>query len=143
MSELLILPILNRLDRVSRKLDELIEKIAAITPTPITVTPAPVEVITEPKLNNRYKVITVSLVVALTDSPIGIKELKPTTGFATYMTVLAVGGGFTYKLNSTGGDSVTASVGEEVADFEIAEIYLSCGAVGGNAIFWVEYRVEE
>ena len=140
MSAIAVLPLLNRMDALIKKMDEFITAIGAVPG--VIVEPAPVEVITEAKLNNRYKVLTVSLVAALTDQPIGVKDLRPTTGYATYMPILDIGGGFTYKINSTGAESLPASLGEELEDFEIEEIYLPCGAVGGNAIFYLEYRVE-
>ncbi|NVM23314.1 MAG: hypothetical protein HWN68_16210 [Desulfobacterales bacterium] len=125
---------------VKEKLQEIIDKLAGLVPdfeAPI------VEVITEPKLANRYKIITQTLAAALTDHAIGIKDLMPTTGFCTYMNILAVGGGFTFKINSSGAEAITAAVGMELEDYEIEEIFLTCGAVGGNAIFYLEYRVED
>jgi len=135
-----VLPLLNRLDRVAKLLEKLLEK-EGLPPGDKEI--PPIEVITEPKLANRYKIITQTLAVALTDEAIGIKDLKPTTGFCTYMNILGIGGGFTFKINSSGAEAITAAVGMELENFEIEEIFLTCGAVGGNAIFYLEYRVED
>lgn len=125
---------------MKEKLQEVIDKLSGLVPD---FEVPPVEVITEPKLANRYKIITQTLAAALTDEAIGVKDLKPTTGYCTYMNILAVGGGFTFKINSSGSDAITAAVGMELENYEIEEIYLTCGAVAGNAIFYLEYRVEE
>ena len=135
-----VLPLLNRLDRVAKLLERLLEK-EGLPPGEKEI--PPIEVITEAKLANRYKIITQTLAAALTDHIIGIKDLKPTTGYCTYMNILAVGGGFTFKINSSGADALTAALGMELEDYEIEEIFLTCGAVGGNAIFYLEYRVED
>jgi len=144
MAALGLIPLLNRLDALIEKIDKLLTALGVTIPTaPLKIAIEPTSVVTTtPKLSNRYKIITVSLAAALTDAPIGIKDLKPTTGYVPYVLITSIGGGFDYKINSKGADAITASLGEELADFEVEEIYITCGAVGGNAVFYVEYRVD-
>lgn len=138
MSLATILPILNRIDALIKKIDELVVILKVEAP-PDGV---PVVVVVKQALNNRYKIFTQSLTAALVDHPIGIKDLKPTVPFCTYLTILGIGDGFTYKLNSKAGDVLTGVVGAVHEDFEIEEVYITCGAVTGNAIIYVEYRVD-
>ena len=142
MAMLGLLPLLNRIDALIEKLDEYLKAIGAI-PTP-GVPAVPTVVVTTPRLSNRYEIITVDLNVVHTDEAIGIKELKPTTGYISYMTILVAGAAFTFKMNSTGMKSITGTLGLEVVDFEITEIYImnAAGGVGTQAVFYLEYRVD-
>ncbi|MCJ7759899.1 hypothetical protein MUP59_01995 [Candidatus Bathyarchaeota archaeon] len=142
MSELLILPVLNRLDNTIKQLIAILAALGVPTAPPaggaITI------VTTTPRLSNRYKIITVDLNVVHTDIAIGIKDLKPTTGYATYVTILTIGAAFTFRVNSAAQDAITGALGLEISDFEISEIFISnaAGGAGTQAQFYLEYRVD-
>lgn len=142
MSALVLLPILNRIDALIKKLDEFISTITGVPPAERVVPPT--LVIIEPRRNNRYDISTLDTATSRTDEPLGVKDLMEKAGalYATYMIVLAVGGGFSYKVNSKAAPSVSAQVGDEWDEFEIEELYITNAAVAGTAILHIEYRVD-
>lgn len=142
MSALGLFPILNRIDALIKKIDELIKTLTGIPPADGVIPPT--VVITEPKRNNRYHIFSLDTATARTDAALGVKDLMEKTGaeYATYMVILGVGGGFTYKLNSKVAPSVTGAVGALWEAFEVEEIYITNLAVAGTAQIHIEYRVE-
>jgi len=134
--------LLNRIDALIKKIDELITVISRKPTEGVeVVVPAP-QVVVE-RLNNRYLIIEIDTSVARTDEPIGLKNILLGQGveYARYMTILDVGGGFTYKLNTTGVPALTGQVGAE-HEFEIEEIFITNSAAVGTAKLFIEYRVE-
>ncbi len=136
----------NRLDVIAELLKRLI---AATTGVPIDelpdiVIPPPEIVISQPMLPNRYKLFRIDLSIAHTDEPIGLAEMLAGVGqrYASYMSVITEPNPFTFKLNSTDMDAIDASVGLEMDDFEITEIFYSNAAAAGTALVNVEYRVD-
>jgi len=81
--------------------------------------------------NKLYKNFAFSTAVGIVDQPLGLRDLGIV---ADAMTVLAVGGGFTYKMNSQGNDSTTAVAGQEEDQFEIEEIYVTGLGAGTGQI---------
>ena len=141
-----LIPLLNRIDALIKKMDELITVMTGKVPegvpeVPEIIVPAP-QVVVE-RLNNRYLIVEIDTSVARTDEPIGLKNmlLKQGVEYARYMTILDVGGGFTYKLNTTGVPALTGQVGAE-HEFEIEEIFITNSAAAGTARLFIEYRVE-
>jgi len=140
MSEILVLPILNRLDAAIKKLTEILDKLLG--------KPAeeglPTIVVIKPEYNNRYQVFSINTGVVHTDDSLGLKDILTKHGafYASYMSVLAIGGGFSYKVNSKGNNSLTASIGEEWSEFEIEEIFITNAAVAGTALIYVEWRAD-
>lgn len=128
---------------MKEKLQEIIDKLSELVPE-IPAPPAPI--IITPQRSNRYHVFdfVTNPAVPWTNHPLGIKDYLEKHGvkFGVYMTVLAVGGGFTYRVNSAAESLCTAFVGEEWVDFEITEIYITTPNVAGTARIHVEYRVD-
>jgi len=79
--------------------------------------------------NKLYKNIAFSTAVGVVDQPLGLRDMGIV---ADAMTILAVGGGFTYKMNSQGNDSTTAVAAWVEDEFEIEEIYVT-GLGAGTA----------
>ncbi|GAH79684.1 unnamed protein product, partial [marine sediment metagenome] len=106
--------------------------------------PPPEVVISQPQLPNRYKLFRVDLSVAHDDEPIGLVELLAGVGvpFASYMSIITVPSAFTFKLNSTDMDAISAAVGLEQKDFETTEIFITNAVLTGTALINVEYRVD-
>ncbi|GAJ10834.1 unnamed protein product, partial [marine sediment metagenome] len=107
---------------MKEKLQEIIDKLAELVPE----IPAPLApIIITPQRSNRYHVFefVTNPAIAWVNHPMGIKDYleKHDVKFGVYMTVLAIGGGFTYRVNSAAESLCAAFVGEEWEDFEIAE----------------------
>lgn len=139
--------IFTRLDDLMIDLQKSIDALTeAITgKPPVEGAPTfPSTVFTIPKLPNCYHIFTLNTATAHTDYPIGLKDLLKSLGvdYATYFTIDAVGGGFSYKVNSTEFGSYVAAAGDEWTDFELTEIYITNLAVAGTLQIYVEYRVE-
>ena len=98
----------------------------------------------ELKRTNRYYIFELDTATARDNVALGVKEYLKNQGvkYATYITVLAIGGGFTYRMNNKDASLCTASVGEEWLDFEIEEIYITNSAAAGTAKIHVEFRVD-
>ena len=132
---------------VKEKLQEIIDKLVAISPeVPVPPVVPPTVIVTEPKRNNRYHIFNLDLTADHTDEPVGVKELvkKFDLKFATYMTILKVPNPFTYKINVKEAPACDAVVGDEWEEFEIKEIYYSNTGVAGSedAKVHVEFRVD-
>lgn len=134
--------ILNRIDALIKKLDQLISLMVGVPPADMVVPPT--VVITEPKRNNRYHIFALDTATARTDEELGVKDLMEKVGieYATYMVILSIGGGFTYKQNSKVAPSVTGAVGASWEAFEIEEVYITNVSAAGTAQIHIEYRVE-
>jgi len=104
-----------------------------IPPQPIkgTVPKEIVPILVQEIKNKLYKNIGFSTAVGVVDQPLGLRDMGIV---ADAMTVLAIGGGFTYKLNSQGNDSTTAVAGLEEDQFEIEEIYVTGLGAGTGQI---------
>lgn len=102
-------------------------------------TPSPIA-----RLNNRHHVFEIDTSEAHSDEAVGLATILKDAGVshANYLLVVAVGGGFSYKVNSTTSPSNDASVGEEWERYEITEIYVTNAATAGTAKIHVEYRVK-
>ena len=132
---------------MKEKLQEIIDKLSALVPEIPGVPgipPAPQVVVSIPQRANRYHIFELDTATARANVPLGLKEYldKFDVKHATYMVVLAVGGGFTYRVNSGAESLCTAVVGDEWSEFEITEIFITNLAVAGTARIHVEYRVE-
>ena len=141
MSAFGLLPLLNRLDTLTRKVEELITVLkgeAPPTEIPTIVT------VTKPLYNNRYTVFSFDTSTVRTNEPLELLEILKKHGveYATYMVILAVGGGFTYQMNSKSESLCTAAVGDEWSEFEISEVYITNPSVAGTALIHIEFRVE-
>lgn len=136
--------VLNRLDALINRVERLI---AAVTGVPVEELPPPIEippvtVITE-RFPNCYRIFDLDLATVRTDEPLGLADILKGAGveFATYMSIVAIASGFSFKVNNTGFDAITASVGLEWDEFEITEIFITNTAGAGTARIEVEYRV--
>jgi len=87
--------------------------------------------------NSQYKNLSFSTGVARTDEPLGLRDMGIV---ADSMTILAIGGGFTYKINKPSNDSTTAVVGLQETEFEIEEVYITNAAVAGTAQIRVNWN---
>ena len=94
--------------------------------------------------NNRYHVFEIDTSEERDDEALGLATILEEAGaaYSPYITITAVGGGFSYKINSEDNALNTAMLGEEWEDFEITEIYVTNAAVAGTAKIHVEYRVD-
>ena len=135
-----LLPILNRIDALIAKIDELLIALGVVIP-PDGIIILPPQLVVE-RLNNRYLIATVDTSDA-TERAIDLKDtlLKQGVEYARYMVVLAVGGDFTYKLNDKGAAALDAQIGAEHI-FEIEEIYVTGSGSAGTGKIFLEYRVE-
>ncbi len=79
--------------------------------------------------NKMYQNIDISTAVTVIDQPLGLRAMGLV---ADAMTILAIGGGFTYKMNKMSNDSTTAILGLRETDFEIEEVYIT-GLAPGTA----------
>ena len=98
-----------------------------------------VPMLTQEIKNREYKNFNIDTNVAVTDQPLGLRDLGIV---ADAMTVISVGGGgLSYKLNSPSNDPTPASTGLQETDFEIEEIYITTtGAGPGTAIIRVNWN---
>ena len=142
MSALAVLPLLNRLDALIKKIDELIVATTGVVPPGVEVVVPPPQVIVE-RLNNRYYIVDDIDTSDTTERSLGLKEILKKQGieYARYLTILDVGGDFTYRLNEKSAKSLTAFIGAEHI-FEVEEIWVTGSGVAGTAIIFMEYRVE-
>lgn len=113
---------------------------------PMGVPKAPKAVAPKPELtpvlvqeikNSQYKNFDLDTSVARTDEPLGLRDMGIV---ADSITILAVGGGFSYRLNSRTNDLTTAVLGLSETEFEIEEIYITNAAVAGTAIIRVNWN---
>jgi hypothetical protein len=141
MSAFGLLPLLNRLDALTKRVEELIAVLKGEAP-PIPEVPTVITV-TKILYNNRYTVFSLDTTTARTNEPLGLLEILKKHGveYASYMVVLAVGGGFTYQVNSKSESLCTAAVGDEWSEFEISEVYITNPSVVGTALIHIEFRV--
>lgn len=100
-------------------------------PTKGTVPSTLVPLLVQEIKNKLYKNIDFSTAVGVVDYPLGLRDMGIV---ADAMTVLAVGGGFTYKMNSPANDATTAAVGQQETEFEIEEIYVTGLGAGTGTI---------
>jgi hypothetical protein len=135
--------ILNRLDVLIKRIEQLITAVTGQPPPELPPSPPPYEIVRE-LLPNTYKQFELDLSVGRTDVPLGVRDLLVGTSakYASYMTIVAVPNPFTFKVNDTSNSAISATVGLEWADFEIKEIYISNVASAGTAIIIVEWRAE-
>ncbi|MBA7652602.1 hypothetical protein ES703_60437 [subsurface metagenome] len=126
---------------MKKKLQEIIDKLSELVPD-IPTPPAPLIIVSQ--FSNRYHIFDLDTSTLRANVPLGLKEYldKYDVEHATYMVVLAVGGGFTYRMNSGAESLCTAIVGDEWEDFEFTEVFITNPAVAGTAQIHVEYRVE-
>lgn len=104
---------------------------APAQPTKGTVPPTVVPVLVQEIKNKLYRNIDFSTAVGVVDYPLGLRDMGIV---ADAMTVLAVGGGFTYKMNSPANDATTAAVGLQETEFEIEEVYVTGLGAGTGRI---------
>ena len=83
-----------------------------------------------------YKNISFSTAITVVDRPLGLRDMGIV---ANTMTVLSIGGGFTYKMNKTSNDSTTAIVSLQETQFEIEEVYIT-GLGAGTGILRVNWN---
>lgn len=128
---------------MKEKLQEIIDKLSALVPD-VTIPPGPQVIVAMPQRSNRYHIFELNTATARANEPLGLKEHldKYDVKHAIYLVVLAVGGGFTYRVNSGAESLCTAVVGDEWSEFEFTEIFITNLAVAGTARIHVEYRVE-
>jgi len=100
---------------------------------PEVMTPLLVQEIKDSEYKNFNVNTTVGVMI---DSPIGLRDLGIVPNA---MTVLSIGGGFTYKLNKTSNDPTTAVAGMQETEFAIEEIYIT-GLGVGTAIIRVNWN---
>ena len=136
------LAVVNRLDVLINRIER-VEAILKGEAPPDEVPVPPVEVIVE-QLPNRYKLFRVDLSTAHTDFALGLKEIltKTDAEYASYMSIVTAPSAFTFKVNSTDQDAISAVAGLEWEDFEITEIFVTNAALVGTAIIEVEWRVD-
>ena len=142
MSVIAVLPLLDRLDALIGKIDALIDALRGVPPEGVEGIVPPPQVTIE-RLNNRYMLFDIDTGTARTDVALGLTEVLKKQGVehARYMVILALGGGFSYKLNAADQPTVDALLGAEW-EFEVEEIFVTNAAVAGTARIHVEYRVE-
>ncbi|MBA7491255.1 hypothetical protein ES702_01800 [subsurface metagenome] len=129
---------------MKEKLQEIIDKLSALVPEIPGIPGVPQIIVAMPQRSNRYHIFDIDTNVVRANVPLGLKEYldKYDVEHAIYMTVLAIGGGFTYRMNSGVESLCTAVVGDEWEAFEFTEIFITNPAVAGTAQIHVEYRVE-
>jgi len=133
-----IIPILFD-DRISYESATVIDDLVKRTPKMevpkkvIPKEPAEREIVLVQEIKDQiYRNLRFSTAPAVVDQPLGLRSMGVV---ADTMTVLAIGGGFTYKLNSPANDaSPAAVVGLQEDQFEIEEIYITTTGVAGTAI---------
>ena len=104
---------------------------APLPPAKGPVPPEVVPVLVQEIKNKLYRNIDFSTAIGVTDQPLGLRDMGIV---ADAMTVLAIGGGFSYKMNSPSNDSTTAAVGFQETEFEIEEIYVTGLGAGTGMI---------
>jgi len=87
--------------------------------------------------NSEYKNIPLDTSVPRNNIALGLRDMGIV---ADSITILAIGGGFTYRLNKPTNDSTTAVVGLQETEFEIEEVYITNAAVAGTAIIRVNWN---
>ena len=75
--------------------------------------------------------------VAWVDQPLGLRDMGVV---ADAMSVIAVGGGFWYRMNSPTNDETPAAAGMAETEFEIEEVYIRTSGVAGTAIVRVNWN---
>jgi len=135
--------VVNRLDVLIKRMEQLIKAITGVEVPPIELPPI---TITEERLPNRYKLFRIDLATAHADYPLALKSLLNESGakFASYMSIVEVPAAFSFRLNGTDMDEIDAAVGLEWENFEITEIFITntAAAPGNIAIINVEWRVD-
>jgi len=138
-----IIPILFD-ERIAYEDAEVIDDLAKRTPKMevpkkvIPKEPAEREIVLVQEIKDQfYRNLTFATAPVVTDQPLGLRSMGIV---ADTMTILAIGGGFTYKLNSPANDPTTAAVGLEEDQFEIEEIYITTTGVAGNATIRVNWN---
>ena len=113
---------------------------------PMTVPPAPrkgevpaelVPTLVQEIKNSEYKNIGFDTSVARVNEPLGLRDLGIV---ADSMTVIAIGGGFSYRINKPTNDLTIASVGLQETDFEIEELYITNPAAPGTATIRINWN---
>ena len=110
-------------------------------PPPEVVPPV---TIIEKQLPNSYKIFEIDLSIVRADEPLGLKKILTLSGaeFATYLSIIDVPAAFSFKVNNTGFDAISAAQGLEWADFEITEIFITNASLAGTAHICIEWRVD-
>ena len=141
MSALALFPLLNRIDALIKKMNELL---IAIGVPPDALPPIPQIVITMPLRSNRYHVFELDTATVRANVALGLKEMLKKQGVfhATYMVILALGGGFSYRVNDIAAPLVDAQIGAEWDEFEVEEVYITntAAAAGQIAIIRVNWN---
>lgn len=93
--------------------------------------------------NNRYYVFDLDTSVVRADVAIGLQAILTAAGapYATYLLVIQIGGGISYRINDVANALLTPAAGEYWDNFEFTELYITNAAVAGTARIQVEYRV--
>jgi len=138
--------VVNRLDAVIKRLEQLIQAQTGKPPEPIPPEELPpITVITE-RLPNAYKLFNIDLSQARADTAIGLRDILKQSNipYASYMSIVRIDAAFSFKLNSAEMDAIDGAIGLEWDDFEIKEIYITnAAAAGGNiALIVVEWRAD-
>jgi len=87
--------------------------------------------------NSEYKNISFDTSIARTNAPLGLRDLGIV---ADTMTILAIGGGFSYRINKPTNDSTNAVVGLQETEFELEEVYITNAAAAGTATIRVNWN---
>lgn len=87
--------------------------------------------------NSKYKNISFNTAVVRANVPLGLRDMGL---IADAITILAIGGGFGYRLNEIDNDLTTAVVGLSETEFEIEEVYLTNAAAVGTAQIRVNWN---
>jgi len=87
--------------------------------------------------NSEYKNLPLDTSIVRNNAPLGLRDMGIV---ADTMTILAVGGGFQYRLNKPTNDLTTAVLGLQETEFEIEEVYITNVAVVGTAIIRVNWN---
>ena len=111
-------------------------------PPPPRAIPPPPELratLVQQILNKEYKNFTfvTNPAVPWVDHPLGLRDMGMV---ADTMSVIALGGGFDYKLNRPSNDPTPAAAGMSETEFEIEEIYVTTPALAGTAIVRVNWN---
>jgi len=129
------------LRETNKKLDKLYEailRLQLVKPPPEGVELPPV-VVRFP-INTAYDVLEFDLTTARTDEPVGLRK----RGITVYgLTVLRCDDEASIKLNSKAMPSIPCSVGMQITDFKINEIFVTNPASstsGAKLVLYIEWR---
>ena len=99
--------------------------------------PEPRPIVIRRERANRYAIFEIDLSEARQYEQLGLKEKGIV---ATGMSVIRVDSPFYFRINDKSFDLIEASVGMELSDFEIQEVYITNSAGAGYGKIWFEWR---